>query len=111
MREEDLVPRGTPKKKCGYSSQEGEISAHPGNLVGHDFTAAFPTSLWLSGVTQFEIPAGKLCLSPILDCFDGTTVSWTSLKVSERRDSQLHAQSSAYHHQARARASGDPLGL
>ncbi len=38
---------------------------------------AFPTSLWLSGVTQFEIPAGKLCLSPILDCFDGATVSWT----------------------------------
>ncbi|QUC02076.1 hypothetical protein [Atopobium sp. oral taxon 416] len=78
---------------------------------GATLRQAFPTSLWLSGVTQFEIPAGKLCLSPILDCFDSAIVSWRPLKVSERRDSQLHAQSSAYHHQARARASGDPLGL
>ena len=45
MREEGLVPRRMPKKKCGYSSQEGEISAHPGNLVGCDFTAGLPNFL------------------------------------------------------------------
>ena len=45
MGKEDLMPRGTPKKKCGYSSQEGEISAHPGNLVGRDFSAGLPNFL------------------------------------------------------------------
>jgi transposase InsO family protein len=29
-------------------------------------------------VTQFSIPAGKPCLSPVLDCFDGAIVSWTT---------------------------------
>ena len=45
MREEGLVPRRMPKKKCSYSSQEGEISAHPGNLVERDFTAGLPNFL------------------------------------------------------------------
>ena len=45
MGKEGLVPRRMPKKKCGYSSQEGEISKHPGNLVGRDFTAGLPNFL------------------------------------------------------------------
>ena len=45
MGKEGLVPRRMPKKKCSYSSQEGEISAHPGNLVGRDFTAGLPNFL------------------------------------------------------------------
>jgi putative transposase len=31
--------------------------------------------LWLTDVTQFSTPAGRLYLSPVLDCFDGTIVS------------------------------------
>ena len=45
MGKEGLVPRRMPKKKCSYSSQEGEISAHPGNLVERDFTAGLPNFL------------------------------------------------------------------
>jgi putative transposase len=29
-------------------------------------------------VTQFSIPAGKLCLSPVLDCLDGAIAGWTT---------------------------------
>ena len=35
------------------------------------------TTLWLTDITEFHIPAGKVYLSPIIDCFDGLPVSWT----------------------------------
>ena len=28
-------------------------------------------------ITEFQIPAGKVCLSPMIDCFDGRVVSWS----------------------------------
>ena len=31
---------------------------------------------WLTDITEFAIPAGKVCLSPIVDCFDGLLVNW-----------------------------------
>lgn len=51
---------------------------NPGNRVGRDFAAGLPNFLWLTDVTQFSIPAGKLYLSPVLDCFDGPVVSWVT---------------------------------
>ena len=77
MREERLVARGC-KRRRGYSSYKGEISQHPGNKVRRDFRAGLPNFLWLTDVTQFAIPAGKVYLSPVLDCFDGAIVSWTA---------------------------------
>lgn len=32
---------------------------------------------WLTDITKFAIPAGKVYLSPIVDCFDGLLVNWT----------------------------------
>lgn len=32
---------------------------------------------WLTDITEFQIPAGKVYLSPIIDCFDGMVVSWS----------------------------------
>lgn len=31
---------------------------------------------WLTDITEFSIPAGKVYLSPMIDCFDGMPVSW-----------------------------------
>jgi len=28
-----------------------------------------PNELWITDVTEFHIPAGKVCLSPIVGCF------------------------------------------
>jgi transposase InsO family protein len=78
MAEEGLVTRERTKPKRGYSSYEGEVSEHPGNMVGQDFASGLPNFLWLTDVTQFSIPAGKLYLCPVLDCFDGSVVSWTT---------------------------------
>lgn len=81
MREEGLEGRRV-KKKRGYSSYEGETSEAPENLLRredgtHDFRAGRPNEVWVTDVTEFRIPAGKVYLSPIIDCFDGMPLSWT----------------------------------
>ena len=78
MAEEGLEARGRTKPKRRYSSYAGEVTEHPGNKVRQDFTAGLPNFLWLTDVTQFSVPAGKPCLWPVLDCFDGSIVSWTT---------------------------------
>lgn len=78
MAEEGLEARGRTKPKRRYSSYAGEVTEHPGNKVRQDFAAGLPNFLWLTDVTQFSVPAGKLYLSPVLDCFDGSIVSWTT---------------------------------
>ena len=47
------------------------------NVVARDFHADAPNKKWLTGITEFHIPSGKVYLSPIIDCFDGMVVSWT----------------------------------
>ena len=75
MKEEGLVAKGR-KRKRRYSSYQGEISEAPDNLVKRDFHADAPNRLWLTDITEFHIPAGKVYLSPIIDCYDGMAVSW-----------------------------------
>ena len=79
MRDEGLVARAA-KKKQRYSSYEGEISEAPPNLLRdekgkHRFGADRPNELWITDVTEFRIPAGKVYLSPIVDCLDGMPLS------------------------------------
>ena len=76
MREEGLVVVYA-KKKAGYRSYKGEISDAPENLVRRDFHAAAPNELWLTDITEFGLPDGKVYLSPILDCFDGGLAAWS----------------------------------
>ncbi len=75
MKEEGLVAKGQRRKRK-YSSYQGEISEAPENLVKRDFHADAPNELWLTDITEFHIPAGKVYLSPVIDCFDGMAVSW-----------------------------------
>ena len=75
MLEEHLVVQG--KKRRSYSSYLGEISPAVPNLLERDFHAEKPNEKWLTDLTEFHIPAGKVYLSPVVDCFDGMAVSWT----------------------------------
>lgn len=82
MGEEPPVARAA-KRKRRYSSYQGEISEAPGNLLRdgrgkHRFKADAPNELWITDVTELRIPAGKTHLSPIIDCFDGMPISWTT---------------------------------
>ncbi len=75
MREESLVVPFAKMKK--YSSYVGEVTPAVPNLVKRNFHADMPNKLWLTDITEFHIPAGKIYLSPMVDCFDGLPVAWT----------------------------------
>ena len=75
MRDEGLVVVGHRRRK--YSSYKGEISSPVPNVIERDFHADAPNEKWLTDLTEFPIPAGKVYLSPMLDCFDGMAVSWS----------------------------------
>lgn len=75
MNEERLEVRSVSKKK--YNSYAGEISSAVPNLLMRDFKAEKPNKKWLTDITEFRIPAGKVYLSPIVGCFDGAIVSWS----------------------------------
>lgn len=75
MHEEGLFVSITLQKK--YSSYKGEISPEVPNVIERNFHASQPNQKWLTDITEFRIPAGKVYLSPIIDCFDGLAVSWS----------------------------------
>lgn len=75
MQEENLVVKFIKRKK--YCSYMGEISPSVPNILNRDFHADIPNSKWLTDITEFHILAGKIYLSPIIDCFDGLPVAWT----------------------------------
>ena len=51
-----------------------------------DFTGSAPKEKCLTDISEFHIPAGKVYVSPVIDCFDGKVVSWA---ISIRPDAQL----------------------
>ncbi|CAM8636184.1 Integrase, catalytic core [Comamonadaceae bacterium] len=75
MKQECLVVAANRRRR--YGSYLGEISPAPENLIHRDFQADSPNEKWLTDITEFQIPAGKVYLSPMIDCFDGLVVSWT----------------------------------
>src|SRR5262249_53415906 len=84
MRQEGLAAASTRRRR--YGSYRGEISPAPENLINRDFRAAAPNQKWLTDITEFQIPAGKVYLSPVIDCFDGLVVSWS---IGTRPDADL----------------------
>ena len=75
MKQEHLVVARPRRRR--FRSYLGEISPAPENLINRDFHAQAPNEKWLTDITEFQIPAGKVYLSPIIDCFDGMVISWS----------------------------------
>ena len=75
MKQECLVAATSKRRR--YGSYMGEISPAPDNLLNRDFNAGAPNEKWLTDITEFQIPAGKVYLSLMIDCFDGMVVSWS----------------------------------
>lgn len=84
MKQESLAP--ILRKRRRYGSYMGEISPAPDNVLNRDFSASAPNEKWLTDITEFQIPAGKVYLSPMIDCFDGMVVSWS---IGTRPDAEL----------------------
>lgn len=85
MKEEKLFVY-TPKTKHKYSSYKGEISPEVDNIVNRQFIVDEPHKQALTDITEFALKDGKVYLSPLLDCFDGSPIIWT---VGKSPDSQL----------------------
>jgi transposase InsO family protein len=75
MKQEELVFARPRRRQFG--SYLGEISPAPENLFNRDFHADAPNVRWLTNITEFQTPAGKVYLSPIIDCVDGMVISWS----------------------------------
>ncbi len=84
MRVEKLIVKA--KKKRKYTSYQGEITPAVPNHLQRDFHAEEPNQKWLTDITEFSIPAGKIYLSPIIDCYDGLPVCW---KIGESPNAEL----------------------
>ncbi|MDS1916432.1 IS3 family transposase, partial [Enterobacter asburiae] len=84
MGEEQLVVSRNRRRR--YSSYCGEIGPAPDSLLGRNFNAELPNQKWLTDITEFQLPSGKVWLSPVIDCFDGKVVSWS---LGTRPDAEL----------------------
>ena len=60
-----------------YSSYKGEITPTVAEVVKCKFHADKSNELCLTDITEFAIPAGKIYLSALVDCFDGLLPTWT----------------------------------
>ena len=74
------------RKNRKYSSYGGEITPCIPNVIERNFHADAPNVKWLTDITEFAIPAGKVYLSPILDCYDGLLPAW---KIGSSPDAKL----------------------
>ena len=80
MREMGLLavaPRAAGYSSYSAAADDSDLPNAPLNADGtHDFSASAPNELWLTDVTQMRISAGRVYLSPVLDCFDGALAGW-----------------------------------
>lgn len=79
MLEEGLVVGSTRRSR--FKSYRGELSPAPDNIIARDFRSPAPNRKWLTDLSEFAIPSGKVYLSPMIDCFDGLVVSWSISQI------------------------------
>lgn len=84
MKEEGLFVKTKRAKR--YHSYKGELTPAVPNEVERNFHRNNPQELILSDISEFAIPAGKVYLSPAMDCFDGMLVAW---RISEHPNAEL----------------------
>jgi transposase InsO family protein len=75
MAEQGLVVGSTRRRR--FSTYRGELSPAPENILRRDFRSSAPNEKWLTDITEFPVPDGKVYLSPMIDCFDELVVSWS----------------------------------
>lgn len=63
-------------RKVRYRSYKGEVGKIAPNIIERNFIATAPNRKWATDVTQINVGAVKLYLSPIVDMFNGEIVSY-----------------------------------
>ena len=85
MKEEKLFLY-MPKSKLKYSSYKGEISPQVENIVNRKFIVNKPYKQALTDITEFALKDGKVYLSPLIDCFDSSPITW---RIGKSPNSEL----------------------
>ena len=67
--------KARPKRR--YNSYQGEQGKIAENLLARHFDVDTPDTVYVSDVTEFRVEQGKLYLSPIMDLFDHSILSFT----------------------------------
>ena len=57
--------------------KQSEIREKPKAPFNHSYCCRHSKGKWLTGITEFRIPAGKVCLFHIIDCYYGIPVPWS----------------------------------
>ncbi len=65
------------RSKRGYNSYQGEQSKIAENLLQRHFDVESPDTVYVSDVTEFRVDQRKLYLSPMMDLFDHSILSYT----------------------------------
>ena len=68
-----------------YNSYKGTVGKIAPNLLRRDFTAEAPNQKWVTDVTQVTINDEKGYISPIIDLYDGSIVSYAISKHPDLR--------------------------
>lgn len=66
-----------PRSRKRFVSYRGNVGKVAPNLLARDFTAEMPNEKWVTDVTEFKVGEEKLYLSPVMDLFDRTIVSYS----------------------------------
>lgn len=92
MRDENLQPprRRKNSRYNSYDSRKDKGCPLPNAPLQedgkHDFKSPCPNRLWVSDVTEFHLPNDdRVYLSPVLDCFDSSLMSWV-VSTSEKAE-------------------------
>lgn len=85
---QEHIPVHYAHRKRHYSSYEGESTPAPKDLVKRDFHAKEPNRLWLTDVSEFAARNGKVYLSPVIDCYDGKVVAYTTSRTPDKQLTQ-----------------------
>ncbi|KAA6322675.1 hypothetical protein EZS27_027801 [termite gut metagenome] len=72
-------------KKVHYCSYKGEVGKIAPNVLERNFKAELPNQKWATDVTQINIKNEKICLSPILDMFNGEIIAYSISKSPNMR--------------------------
>jgi len=75
MRQEQLLCKVRTRRR--YSSYKGHVGKIADNLLKREFDTETPNTKWVTDVTEFKISEQKVYLSPVLDLFDRSIISYS----------------------------------
>ncbi|XMB87463.1 IS3 family transposase [Mycoplasmatota bacterium WC44] len=79
MRENSLLSKKKQRKK--YKSYRGTVGKIAANVLDRNFYATKSNEKWCTDITEFKVCGEKIYLSPTVDLFDRSIVSYTYSKT------------------------------